>query len=429
VLRTRLASNYPAADGTFPYPEEILNMMNPFGLGLLAVMTTASLGLTQANDSGGESNTAEATSFLQGVSMAPGEGITFDGGDEFSLNLRNLLQLDYTYVEPDTTPTGSNSSFGVTRARTYLSGHLFDPTVTYLMSMEWTEPGATTSPSPLKDAWIQWEFWGDEDNGVTLRTGQSKTMFGRQATNFEGYLELPMRQLATNTFSTARSRGAWLGGRHINDTLHWNAGVQNGDVAAANLLAIEEAPNTDHRMSFVANVRWENVDMGGEWASEGDLEHVEEVQFGFGGGFFFGNGLAQTESTSYTLNGVLKTNGFYVNGEWFGRTDEPVGAADQDSDGWQLEGSWTTAPNTTQYGFVLGVSQISLDQVNTTLTATPLGAGTGEVLQVSVGVDMYYHAHNLKTEVAYVYQDVDFDAGMGADVKTDFFIVQVSLLF
>ncbi len=137
------------------------------------------------------------------------------------------------------------------------------------------------------------------------------------------------------------------------------------------------------------------------------------------------------EATSYNLNAVLKTNGFYFNGEYFGREDEPqaAGLATEDSDGWQLEGSWTTAPASTQYSFVAGVSQITLDGpgTNTSLTVTGLGSVPGDVLEFSVGVNMYYHAHAMKTEIAYVYQDVSPDAT--GDFSNNLFIVQLSLLF
>ena len=133
------------------------------------------------------------------------------------------------------------------------------------------------------------------------------------------------------------------------------------------------------------------------------------------------------ESTAINLNGVVKTMGLAVAGEWFTREDDPDGGATQDSDGWQLQGSWTTAPASTQYSLVAGVSQITLDQANTVLSVTGLAGAPGDVMEISLGVNMYYHAHNMKTEVAYVYQDVDPDAG--ADTQNDIFIIQISLLF
>ena len=171
--------------------------------------------------------------------------------------------------------------------------------------------------------------------------------------------------------------------------------------------------------------------MGGEWASEGDLENLDNLEWGVGGGVFLGNsrfGGMDVETTSVNLNGILKTKGFAVAGEWFTREDDINGAPPkEDSDGWQLTGSWTTAPASTQYSIVAGVSQITQDQTNTILTGSALGTGAGDLMEISLGVNMYYHAHNMKTEVAYVYQDVDPDAG--GDTQNDIFIIQISLLF
>lgn len=430
-------------------------MKSLFAHGALAVMTTASLALAQGSGNGNGEKPVESSSFqeMDMISMAPGEGITFDMGDEFMLNLRNLFQFSYNYAALDDDLKALNggqnaNSFNVDRARTYLSGHVFEPSVQYLLSMEWTEPGAggssidpvrINSTSSLKDGWVQWTFWENEDNAIGVRAGQSKTGFGRQGTSWEGGYELPQRQIATQTFASARTQGAWVGGNHVNDTVHWHAGIMNGDVAASASgigEAGEETLNPDTELGYILAASWEpNGSMGGAWATEGDLEHTEEALWGVGAGLFFGNnriGGTDVEATSWNINAVLKTQGIYVEGEYFGREDDPDAASNQDSNGWQVEASYTTEPASTQYGFVVGVSQVQLDDVNTTLTGGPpalLFGDSGDLFSVSVGFDLYYHAHNMKTEFAYVYLQVDPDTAGVSTQDNDLFLVQVQLVF
>lgn len=407
-------------------------MKSPFGFGLLAVMTTASLALAQGSGNGGDSTTT--TSFQETSSMAPGGGITFDMGDEFMLNLRNLVQFSHRYNGGD---GPNNNTFNVDLARTYMTGHLFDPSIEYQLSLEWTNDG---TGSVVKDANVTWMFWGDEDSELGLRAGQSKTGFGRQGTAWEGALEFASgQQLATRTFGAARTRGAWVGGSHMDDQLSWHAGVQNGDVAggAAGVAEFgEETANPDTELSVLAVVRYDTAaDLGGEWGTEGDLGHRENVDWGVGLGYFMGNNQdvgGDVESTSYNVNAVVKTQGIAASGEYFGRGDDPDGAGvEEDASGYQVQASYTTAPASTQYGFVLGYSQIELDGdagggVHY-MTGTNLGGGSGEVSELSVGVDLYYHENSLKTTFAYVMQSVEPDAG--ADVDNDIFVIQMQIVF
>ena len=433
-------------------------MKSPFGFGLLAVMTTASLALAQGSGSGGDSTTTTSFQEMDMISMAPGEGITFDMGDEFMLNLRTLVQFSYTYASLDVKPggvspaTGQNyNNFNVDRARTYLTGHLFDPSIEYQMSLEWTD-GASATGSPLgdairpaggsvlKDANVTWMFWENEDSELGLRAGQSKTGFGRQGTTWEGAYEFAYgRQVATRTFGALRTRGAWVGGNHMDGNLHWHAGVQNGDVAggATGIAEYgEETANPDTELSYLFVVAYDTAeDLGGEWGTEGDMGHREEVDWGVGGAIFFGNNRAageDVESTSYNVNAVVKTQGFAAAGEYFDREDDPqvAGGVEEDADGYQVQVSYTTAPASTQYGFVLGYSAVDLEGSGggvTYMTGTPLGGTAGTVQELSVGVDLYYHENSLKTTFAYVAQNVDPDGA--TDVDNNIIVIQMQIVF
>lgn len=426
-------------------------MKSALGLGLLAAITTVSMAQAQNGSATGNgekpTTTTEASSFQDGlVTMAPGEGITFDAGDQFMLNLFNLFQFGWAYASLENQE--NVSSFELVRARTYMRGHAFDPSIYYVMSIEWNDLDSSGFDQPIKDAWVSWAFSESEGSTIGLRAGQSQTGFGRQGGLFEGGYELTGdngfgQQLATQTFAGLRSRGAWVDGHHeVGSAISWLAGLQNGDVAnAATGVAEygEDTSNVDNELNFVGAISYDTSDdMELFWGREGDLLHRENVDWGAGAGFFLGNeklGTSDVESTSINLNAWLKTKGIAVSGEWFSREDDNDDVAgSEDSDGWQIQASYTTAPASTQYGFVAGLSGIDLDGNGagagnvTVLTGTPLGSTSGDVLELILGVNMYYHEHNMKTQLAYVYQDIDSDVAAG-DASNDLIILEFQLIF
>ena len=123
------------------------------------------------------------------IKAAAGEGITITDGD-FRVTMTNKIQFRWTYTDFDNdapigTPGGSpvrpdTNTLSIPRARTYLDGSAFDPNITWRLAMDWTEGGA--SGAPIKDAWVNWNFWNKDDNHVGMRLGQQKTRFGRVAT-------------------------------------------------------------------------------------------------------------------------------------------------------------------------------------------------------------------------------------------------------
>ena len=160
------------------------------------------------------------------------------------------------------------------------------------------------------------------------------------------------------------------------------------------------------------------------------------VRWGVGGAIFYGNNrdvgnAMDVESTAYNVNAVVKTQGFAAAGEYFDREDDPqAGGVEEDADGYQVQASYTTAPASTQYGFVLGYSAVDLEGSGggvTYMTGTALGGTAGTVQELSVGVDLYYHENNLKTTFAYVAQNVDPDGG--TDVDNNIIVIQVQIVF
>lgn len=395
--------------------------------GLLAFAASSSLVLAQ-----GETKAPNGQAAGGGWSAKPGAGLKFDGGDAFSLELKNRLQVHWTYANNEDDFDSNN--FDIRRARTSLGGHVFEKTILYYLQLDHADAGAS-----LKQGWSQWNFSSSESGTVGLRAGQAKTMFGLEATTSSAGLWFVERSSASRAFADSYSRGAWVNGVMAENRFRWTAGAMNGDVAAAvvptNLDAGEEADNSDNELSYVFAANFDPMGdfFGGKQTTEsfrqGDWRTDDKSLKGtIGAGIALGNGKTlagnagpDIESTSINLNTAWTVERFNLLGEFFMRTDDVQGAADEEeptgfavSGGYLLEKSGDSA---IQWGLGLRVNMISLDEgaagsgisnfvAVQGITAADL-AGDCDVTEVSVVANAFYHGHPCKTQFEWTFQDVD----------------------
>lgn len=419
-------------------------MTKTFGIGLLAVAATSSMAIA----GGGEGEKKSDNALFQSgpVSMKAGSGITFDAGDEFKLNLKNQLQIQWAYVSVD---MGQNvNTFDVRRARTKLSGHVFNKNIQFLLKNDWADgPGPAIS---LKDAWVLWNFVNNEDGVIGARFGQGKSYFGLEATGTSAALDFIERNQSTQSFTDVRSRGVWVHGSHSENQFRWMAGAQNSEVAgdAAGILENgEESFNVDNEVNYVANLSFDpNGDfMGGktnESFKQSDPDHTQELKGTIGAGVFIGNSRDVTnsfdvETVSWNFHTAWKTKGWFGLGEVFWRSDDPdvAGGVEEDSVGWAVGGSYTlpkSGDSELQWGFAVRVAMLNTDPSTGTTTAfmtgTPLGTSAGDVLELTAGVNAFYRGHNAKTQVNYVFQSIEPDAAVG-DLDNHIIALQFTLVF
>jgi hypothetical protein len=362
---------------------------------------------------------APSPSFAASIRAAAGEGFTIEEGS-FKLTVRNKFQTRFTYTDFDT--TADTASFSVPRARTYFDGTVFDPDITWRISVQYTE-GLS-----VKDAWVNWNVWTQESSHSTigLRMGQQKTRFGRLATASSFNQEFVDRDIASANFSSGRSRGFLAHGKHMDGgKLHWHAGLFNSDTAAASPFAGEEAANPDNELNYNFGVRFDPMgDMGGEGYTSADLERTPKLKASFGANLWLGNesvpvggGFTDDEVTSINLNAAVKIQGFHALGEVFIREDDiqNVAGGTLDSMGWNVQGTYTLAPNAKghQIGFGGRFSMVELKD------AIPAGLppviAQGEVTDITLGVSDYYKGHNLKTQLDVTFRNIDPAGGTDVD--------------
>jgi hypothetical protein len=425
---------------------------------LLALAVTTSLALANGGEGDKKGDKSNNPYQSGSVSWKPGAGVTLADTDEFGLKVSGQLQVQYAYVGGDTPdvavfdsaiysgysppdgalPTSAFQTFLVRRARVDFSGNVWNRDINYKLKIE------AVDGVSVKDAWAEWTFVRSDDNKLGLRAGQSKTMYGLESTGSSKYLYFVERASATRVFSDVRARGAWVHGSHSENKIRWNAGAQNSEVAggAFGVLEVgEESFNLDNELNYVANVSFDPMGdmMGGKTTenfAQGALGEEKDVKGTVGAGISFGNNrdLGNTvdiESTSINVNTAwVFEGGISAQGEFFMRSDDPDGGTDEDSTGFYAQAGYTlpkSGDSALQWGFGLRYGMINTDNTSTFLGVPGLGSTPGDVSEITVGVNAFYHGHACKTQLDYTFQDANPD--VGADAQNHIFRIQFTLLF
>jgi hypothetical protein len=363
---------------------------------------------------------------LQGVTVeaSPGKGVTFKSGEDFSLNIYNRLQVQWRFSNLEDAP--DVSTFRIRRARTKLSGHVFDAKTQYQLMMDWAAGG-----SYLLDAWIMQQVWANEEWKLNVRGGAGKTYYGREATGTSGGLEFVERSLAARTFSDVRADGlmAWLNG--MEEKLHAYMGVWNTDQAGGSLFAGgSNGLNTDNELNYSIGAIYDlNKPMGApEKYRQGDLERTQDWNASFHGNIWMGNeGGAplgpDVEIFAFNVGGVFKGHGIHGLAEFFSYDADIDGVDDASSTGWNVQGSYNM-----DGGWAFG-ARISMVKIDDTTAASALlrptsagstGGGTtlvgaGDVTEITLGASKYLNAHDRKVQADITLQSVDPDVGNSQD--------------
>ena len=339
------------------------------------------------------------------VSAAAGQGVTFDGGDAFSLNIYNRVQVMWGFASLEGAP--EVNTFGVPSARTKFSGHAFTKNTRFAINNDWAAGG-------LLDAYIE----QDVTDNLIARAGAQKTLYGREATGSSGSLEFTERSLAARSFSGARSTGLVLQMSAADDKLHLHAGAFNTDTAGGLGLSGPGGLNADNELNYTLGVRYDiNGDMGDTDYSQGDLESCRDWNASIGAGVWLGNegpvvSGNDTDVTSFNVNGAFKGHGFHAIVEFFSSssTTDTAAATDADATGFTLQGSYQLND-----GLSVGArfSSVTID-TGGSQTIFPVGAllvGAGDVTEISFVANKYLNGHGRKIQADVTIQEVSPDGG------------------
>lgn len=376
-----------------------------------------------------------------GWSAKPGSGMKYDGGDVFGLELKNRLQVHWTFANNEN--AADSNTFNIRRLRTTFAGHVFKKNIRYNIMFDAVDSGATGDGN-IKVGYVQWNFSESEDGAIGLRAGQGKTMFGLEATQTSAGLWFVERSSASRAFADSFSRGAWLLGHMADKKLRWTAGAMNTDVAGGLGTGYtdrgEETGNSDNELSYVFAANFDplgdffggkqTVEGGrqGDWRNEeNDLRGTVGVALALGNGQTAATGGVDIESTSLNINTAWTVSRINLMGEYFMRTDDQQGATpdEEEPSGWAVSGGYLlpkSGDSAMQWGFGLRVCMLENDignnaAVNFLSGMQGIGAIPGEVTEISAVLNAFYHGHACKTQIEYTFQDVDPDGATSSSTN------------
>ena len=357
------------------------------------------------------------------IDFKPGSGLTIDGGDEYSLNILNQLQVQWLFFNRDKGP--DVQSFRVRRARTRLSGHVFSPETRYVMQLEWTNSGGNAL-----DMYMEQDLWENEEWSLIGRAGQMKTLYGKEAAGLATGLMFTERSLAARSFSDTRVAGGLAQLTGMDNHLFIHAGVFNAGTARGSVFTSGHlAANPDNELNFTAGARYEfGENMGDITFLQGDLARSEELQGSVHANLWLGNersGGNDVDVFSYNVGGAVKTGGIGAMAEFFGWNGDPdtAGGTDEDATGFNVQVTYIAEGD---WGFGGRISQVSVDNASSAgrlfnaSSAGLTGGGTaltakGEVWEYSLGVTRFYNGHKRKVQADITFQNVDPDSGGSQD--------------
>jgi len=411
-------------------------MSNPYGFGIVAALAMTSVALAGGNDGKNRSADSNEPAPLQdtiNVTAAAGKGITFST-EGFRLNLSNRIQVNLGYANLE----NAEDTLGVRirRARTKLSGDAYKDTVHFVLQFEWAD-GQTND---INDALIIWDFYKTDNNEMSLRFGQGKTLFGTEATGTAAGLEFIDRARATQMFANTRSRQAQVVGKMNGGRFRWNAGVLNNDVAAASLGASEDGNNFSNELNWIAGVSYGTGqdEIYGEARKQGALQEYTETQWVANASIHYGQNDATDVGAEYdaftlSIGGALWTGRMHFLAEVFVRdenADNTALAIESQAFGWQAGGTYTLEPGPSiQWGYGVRVSGVHITDVTGANQPIFFLGAEGDIFEIQLVASAYYVGHNLKTQFGYTFQSLDPDAPGVPDSTNHIIELQSQIVF
>lgn len=375
-------------------------MKNPLTHSLISTASLLAFASVVAaqNSQPTEQSGSSLSDVLKNARYEFGRGLTFTSADgENSMTVGGQIQAGYGWSEDDDGNSDS-SEFG-SDARVRLGGAVWDGKVSYFVQMN--PAGGGQGNGDLVDAWVGMHV----ADGLNLRLGQQKMRSGLSADTSanDTDFETVTRSGATDEFANRRATGALLEGAAMEGRLNYHFGIANATTAgyaASNPLkqaaGVATAPNgqgnDDTDMMVTAGVSLGSHAGNSESWSEGDLARSGEMQWLTGLTITNDNGAAENYQTINAYGALKVGNGLAGQVEYFTR-DADLG--DTTDDGGYVQLSYTMEKSgNMQPGLVARYTMVDWEN--------PIGNGVDlEGTGMTLGVNAYYAAHNLKAQLQY----------------------------
>jgi plasmid stabilization system protein ParE len=203
-----------------------------------------------------------------------------DAAGQFKLQIEGQLQIRWIYSFRDA-PDRHRHGFEVTRAALALSGHVFNPNLTYYLRTDQTrnEPGLVTGLYYMQDAWMAYRL----NNEWRVRAGQFKLPFNREELVASSKQLAVERSLVNESLNLGRSIGVELSYMGEFNKLSFAASNGGSDTIGGFGTVVGTYPpyqNWDTEdVEFAITGRWESL-IAGRWGQFADMTSPPGEEFG-----------------------------------------------------------------------------------------------------------------------------------------------------
>lgn len=357
------------------------------------------------------------------IEAALGEGVRFDAGDRFSLQLRARMQLQGGFSLPSAHAVDSGADADVTtsfmarRVRLVLAGHALTPKLRYYVQLGFSYRDMESDRLvAVRDAYMTWQPHRD----IGVRWGQMKVPFGLQRVVSSSALQMVDRSVVTGEFNLDRDVGLYLLSEDLfglGGKLMYQAGVFGGrgrnrfDGADEALFAARIQVNPFGRFDHLSEADFSRSTSPRLSIGLSAAHHFNGVRTRSTHGNTYS--FANFDTTNLGADVHFKLRGFTLMGEFFYRNTERPNASQVDPTdpavtlveyarrgiGWYAQTGYMF-PRMIEVTARYGDIRSNVDSV-AGLTATSAGGAMGSEREIGGGLNYYLAEHALKVQLDY----------------------------
>ena len=372
------------------------------------------------------SNEARATAESAPAKVYWNNGTRLEFPDNgFTTQINTQIQAAYAYTDTDDDLRKAGigrhdkSSFDVKKAELTLSGTALNQEFSYKLQAEFSNDSNATSRghSVMKDAYIQWE----PCEKMGFRLGQFKTGASRQFNTADWGLQLPTRSVVSDNFSGGRQTGIRAFYSDLDDQYAVYGSMYNGSsFGEGGYGDNEDRSGSDTRHTFDAGIR-ANILGKMDPFIEGDIDMTEELAINAGANYTYSSakdldvtsmGTYGVTSHKVTADATLKYQGFSLAGEFFWATVDSIAHGVTDPIGFYAQTGYFFTPDfeiAARYSFL--DCDDSADGICAHNTINSDVLRVSDVNEAAVSLNYYFWKHNLKAQLAYIFQNQGISKG------------------
>lgn len=347
-------------------------------------------------------------SLLQsGMTAGYDDGFVISSSDgNWLLRVNGQLQARFVYSRLDEESDGSNGGdrdkygFENTRTRLMFSGHVVNPSITYMIdaavfgSQDEFLTAVNNDPTTegdfeLKDAWVRWDY----GNGWGVKFGQFRVPINREFEVFSGHQLAVERSNVSYAFGGRRTQGVMV--EYEADAFKAMGSFNDG---ANTLNTPYSAYDTEYaftgRLYWLAAGTWDQMkDFTSPAGDEtglliGGAIHYQKDEFGTSAtGVGNPPGTApddnEFETLILTVDAQAEFGGFNLFGAFSYASVDPNDGDSVDTYGFIIQGGWNLSDDWELFG--------RFEYADFDLTGVPDNLGI-----LTFGVNRYFSGHNLK---------------------------------